>query len=59
MESLYAATKDISEAAHQQLGASMSQYGARDLSDLGLSHSDILHHYYRVPELKQLRRDDG
>ena len=59
VESLYAATKDISEAVHQHLGASMSQYGARDLADQGLSHSDILRHYYPGPELKQLRRDDG
>ena len=59
VESLYASTKEISESAHHHLGASMSQFGARELAEQGLSYSEILSHFYPGTQLKQLRRADG
>ena len=58
VESLYAATHAIADVAHRHLGASMSQTGARDLAERGLTYPAILAHFYPGTQLKTLRRDD-
>ena len=58
VESLYAATHAIADDAHRHLGASMSQTGARDLAERGLTYPAILAHFYPGTQLKRLRRDD-
>jgi len=55
VESLYAATREISLEAHGQLGASMSQHGAQELAQRGRRYSEILGHYYQGASLARLR----
>jgi len=55
VESLYAATREISLEAHGQLGASMSQHGAQDLAEQGRRYNEILGHYYQGASLARLR----
>lgn len=55
VESLYAATRDISLEAHGKLGASMSQHGAQALAQQGLTYNAILGHYYQGASLARLR----
>jgi hypothetical protein len=55
VESLYAATREISLEAHGQLGASMSQHGAQELAEQGRSYNEILGHYYQGASLARLR----
>ena len=43
VESLYASTQEISDEAHGQLGASMSQHGAQALAQQGLRFNDPGH----------------
>ena len=54
VESLYAATHQISQEAHGHLGASMSQHGAQDLAQQGLRYNEILGRYYRGASLARL-----
>jgi stage II sporulation protein D len=56
VESLYAATSEISLEAHGHLGASMSQHGAQDLASRGLRYNEILGQYYRGASLARLRQ---
>ncbi len=55
VESLYAATQQIVDEAHGNLGASMSQTGAQKLAQQGLRFSDILAHYYQGASLARLQ----
>ena len=55
VESLYAANRQISLEAHGDLGASMSQQGARDLADDGHRYNAILGRYYPGASLARLR----
>ena len=55
VESLYAATREISLEAHGQLGASMSQHGAQELAEQGRRYNEILGHYYQGASLARLR----
>ena len=55
VESLYAATREISLEAHGNLGASMSQQGAQALAQQGLTYNAILGHYYQGASLARLR----
>jgi len=55
VESLYAATREISLEAHGQLGASMSQNGAQELAEQGRRYNEILGHYYQGASLARLR----
>jgi len=55
VESLYAATREISLEAHGQLGASMSQHGAQELAVQGRRYNEILGHYYQGASLARLR----
>jgi hypothetical protein len=55
VESLYAATREISLEAHGHLGASMSQHGAQDLAVQGRRYNEILGHYYQGASLARLR----
>ena len=55
VESLYAATREISLEAHGQLGASMSQHGAQELAQQGRRYNEILGHYYQGASLARLR----
>ena len=55
VESLYAATREISLEAHGHLGASMSQHGAEDLARQGRRYNEILGHYYQGASLARLR----
>lgn len=59
VESLYAATAQISQEAHGHLGASMSQNGAQELASRGLAYKDILAHYYRGAALARLQAGAG
>ena len=59
VESLYAANRVITDEAHGHLGASMSQTGARELADQGLSYQEILGKFYPGTQLRLLRRNDG
>ena len=59
VESLYAATSQISQEAHGHLGASMSQHGAQELASRGLAYKDILAHYYRGAALARLQAGAG
>jgi hypothetical protein len=55
VESLYAATQQIVDEAHGQLGASMSQTGAQELAQQGLKFNEILAHYYQGASLARLQ----
>ena len=55
VESLYAATQQIVEEAHGNLGASMSQTGAQDLAKQGLRYNEILGRYYQGASLARLQ----
>ena len=55
VESLYAATQQIVDEAHSHLGASMSQTGAQQLAQQGLSFNEILSHYYQGASLARLQ----
>ena len=57
VESLYAATREISAEAHGHLGASMSQHGAQKLAERGLSFNEILGNYYVGASLARIRTD--
>ena len=59
VESLYAATSEISMEAHGHLGASMSQHGAQSLAGRGQRYNEILAHYYRGASLARLRQGGG
>ena len=59
VESLYAATSQISMEAHGHLGASMSQHGAQALAGSGQRYNEILGHYYRGASLARLRQGGG
>ena len=59
VESLYAATSEISLEAHGHLGASMSQHGAQALARSGQRYNQILGHYYRGASLARLRQGSG
>jgi hypothetical protein len=59
VESLYAATSEISLAAHGHLGASMSQHGAQALASRGQRYNAILGQYYRGASLARLRQGSG
>ncbi len=55
VESLYAATQQIVEEAHGNLGASMSQTGAQELAQQGLRYNEILARYYQGASLARLQ----
>ena len=55
VESLYAATTQITIEAHGHLGASMSQHGAQELAQRGYSYNQILGHYYQGASLARLK----
>jgi SpoIID/LytB domain protein len=55
VESLYAATREITLEAHGHLGASMSQHGAQELAEQGRRYNEILGHYYQGASLARLR----
>ena len=55
VESLYAATRQISLDAQGHLGASMSQHGAQDLAKQGYRYNQILGHYYQGASLARLK----
>ena len=57
VESLYAATREISTEAHGHLGASMSQHGAQKLAEEGLRFNEILGRYYVGASLARIRTD--
>jgi len=59
VESLYAATSEISLEAHGHLGASMSQHGAQALASRGQRYNAILGQYYRGASLARLRLGSG
>ncbi|MEO1001725.1 MAG: SpoIID/LytB domain-containing protein [Cyanobacteria bacterium J06638_7] len=59
VESLYAATYQITREAHGHLGASMSQHGAQDLARKGYSYNQILGHYYQGASLARLQAGGG
>jgi hypothetical protein len=59
VESLYAATAQISQEAHGHLGASMSQNGAQEMASRGLPYKEILAHYYRGAALARLQAGAG
>jgi peptidoglycan hydrolase-like amidase len=59
VESLYAATSEISMEAHGHLGASMSQHGAQAMASSGQRYNQILGHYYRGAALARLRQGQG
>ena len=56
VESLYAATRQLTVEAHGRLGASMSQHGARELAEKGYRYSQILATYYPGASLSRLER---
>jgi peptidoglycan hydrolase-like amidase len=55
VESLYAATQQIVDEAHGQLGASMSQTGAQELAQKGMRFNEILGRYYQGASLARLQ----
>ena len=57
VESLYAATQEISDEAHGHLGASMSQHGAQELAQRGLRFNEILGRYYSGASLARIKTD--
>ena len=57
VESLYAATQEISDEAHGHLGASMSQHGAQELAQQGLRFNEILGRYYAGASLARIKSD--
>jgi hypothetical protein len=59
VESLYAATHQLTQEAHGHLGASMSQHGAQDLAQQGLRYNEILGRYYRGASLARLQAGAG
>lgn len=57
VESLYAATREISAEAHGHMGASMSQHGAQKLAEGGLRFNEILGRYYIGASLARVKTD--
>ena len=57
VESLYAASAEISAEAHGHLGASMSQAGAQSLAEQGKNYVQILNRYYNGAGLARIRLD--
>ena len=57
VESLYAASAEISAEAHGHLGASMSQAGAQSLAEQGKNYVQILDRYYNGAGLARIRLD--
>ena len=57
VESLYAASAQISAQAHGHLGASMSQTGAQSLAEQGKDYAQILDRYYKGASLARIRLD--
>ena len=57
VESLYAASAQLSAEAHGHLGASMSQVGAQSLAQQGKNYTQILDRYYKGAELASIRLD--
>jgi hypothetical protein len=57
VESLYAASAQISAEAHGHLGASMSQMGAQALAQQGKNYAQILDRYYNGAGLARIRLD--
>ena len=57
VESLYAATHEITKQAHAHLGASMSQAGAQQLAQQGKTYTEILDWYYNGAELARIKRN--
>ena len=57
VESLYAASAQISAEAHGHLGASMSQVGAQALAQQGKNYAQILDRYYNGAGLARIRLD--
>ena len=57
VESLYAASAQISAEAHAHLGASMSQAGAQSLAAQGNNYTQILNRYYNGATLARIRLD--
>jgi stage II sporulation protein D len=57
VESLYAATSEISAEAHGHLGASMSQHGAQELAQQGLAFNEILGRFYQGASIARLKAD--
>ena len=55
VESLYAATQQIVDEAHGQLGASMSQTGAQEMAQKGMRFNEILGRYYQGASLARLQ----
>jgi SpoIID/LytB domain protein len=55
VEQQAAATREISLEAHGSLGASMSQHGAQELAQQGMTYNAILGHYYQGASLARLR----
>lgn len=59
VESLYAATYQLTQEAHGRYGASMSQHGAQDLALKGHTYNQILGHYYQGASLARLQAGGG
>jgi stage II sporulation protein D len=59
VESLYAATYQLTQEAHGRYGASMSQHGAQDLALKGYTYNQILGHYYQGASLARLQAGGG
>lgn len=59
VESLYAATYQLTQEAHGRYGASMSQHGAHDLARQGYTYNQILGHYYQGASLARLQAGGG
>ncbi|TVS06195.1 MAG: SpoIID/LytB domain-containing protein [Cyanobium sp. PLM2.Bin73] len=59
VESLYAATYQLTQEAHGRYGASMSQHGAQDLARQGYTYNQILGHYYQGASLARLQAGGG
>lgn len=55
VESLYAATYQLTREAHGRYGASMSQHGAQNLAQRGYTYNQILGHYYQGASLARLK----
>ena len=55
--SMYAASQEISDEAHIDLGASMSQHGAQELAQRGLRFNEILGRYYAGASLARIKSD--
>ena len=57
VESLYAASAQISAEAHGHLGASMSQTGAQAMAEQGRTYTQILDRYYNGASLARIQLD--